>query len=405
MEGLTGTAAKDMLGRGDYEYAIPFFGRKRPMLIDLANQPNREIEKTYLSLKRVGGTLFGESHHPDMGGGEVYLAGAARPLIDAGGRVVGAVESLRDITSIKKEGRALEADRDWLEQRVSERTAELVELNRRLAAEINERRQAEEARRAAETELEKQRAQSIRNDRLTSLGQLAAGIAHELNQPLLGVRGLAEHLVLGVERGWDLTSDRVREKLELIVGQADRMAHIVEHVRLFAREAGAAKTELVNLSQAAESAWGLLGAQFRSRGIGVARSLAGDLPLVEANLYSLEEVILNLMINARDAVEQKRAVTTAQAPARVELATLTLDGMVCIQVRDWGAGISPELLPRIFEPFFTTKGPEEGSGLGLAICRSIIERFKGRIDVQSQPGEGTTVTVRLPPARTEAAGG
>ncbi|MDA0336982.1 MAG: hypothetical protein O2782_17595 [bacterium] len=134
---------------------------------------------------------------------------------------------------------------------------------------------------------------------------MAAGIAHELNQPLAGVRGLAEHTLIGMDRDWQLDPDTLRDRLTRIIDQVERMVHIIEHIRMFAREAGAPKLEQVQVNDVVAAAHELLDAQLRSRGVSVALTLQDDLPLVTANRFSLEEVLLNLLANARDAVDSR----------------------------------------------------------------------------------------------------
>jgi len=140
----------------------------------------------------------------------------------------------------------------------------------------------------------------------------------------------------------------------------------------------------------------LLQAQFRSHGLELAEELAEDLPPVLANPFSLEEVFLNLLTNARDAVEERDAGGSGWV--RVRTALLEEDGgaVVCIEVEDNGTGIDPEIVERIFDPFFTTKGPDRGTGLGLSISKSIVEQLGGRIEVASASAQGTTIAIRLP---------
>ncbi|MBN1475337.1 PAS domain-containing protein [Candidatus Sumerlaeota bacterium] len=263
---------------------------------------------------------------------------------------------------------------------------------------ITARVQAERAKAAAEREMEEQRSLSIRSDRLRSLGEMAAGIAHELNQPLVGVRGLAEHILLALKRGWSMDTEMIREKSSLIVAQADRMEHIIEHIRLFARESG--RPELVNVSpnQVVQSSLDLLGAQLRDHGLELEIDLAEALPFVRANPYSLEEVVINLIINARDAMEERLQSTPEAPPPHLRISTQLRDGdqpRVIIEVTDWGHGISEAVIDRIFDPFFTTKGPNGGTGLGLSIARAIVEEFGGTLDIRSSPGEGTVATVAI----------
>ena len=265
---------------------------------------------------------------------------------------------------------------------------------------ITERVQSEEGRRHAESELESQRALTMRSDRLRSLGEMAAGIAHELNQPLAGVRGKAEHILLGVERGWDLSPETLKDRVKGIVEQADRMVHIIEHVRMFAREAGQPKMTPVHVNDVVNSAVELLGAQFRSHGVHLTTDLAAELPVVTANPFSLEEVLLNLLTNARDAVEaaQEAAMNQGKVQIRTELRAGEARRRVRIEVVDNGGGVPREDLERVFEPFYTTKDPDKGTGLGLSVSKSIVELLGGRIWMDSVSGSETRVSIVLPVA-------
>ena len=265
---------------------------------------------------------------------------------------------------------------DELDQRVAERTAEL----------------------------EEQRAVSMRSDRLRSLGEMAAGIAHELNQPLVGVRGLAEHLLIGMGRGWDFSDEEVLDNLKEIVDQADRMTHIVQHVRMFAREADSAEVGSVQVNEVVESAVRMLGEQFRSRGLELVCELGEDLPCIVGNPFSLEEVVLNLLVNARDAVEDRVGEDREASPRVVVRTGVAGEGseqQVRVEVADRGVGIPDSILEKVFDPFFTTKGPDRGTGLGLSICRSIVEEYGGKIEIESRVGQGTTVIVSLPVEEAE----
>ena len=262
------------------------------------------------------------------------------------------------------------------------------------------RMQAEETRKAAQREREEQLALSMRSDRLRSLGEMAAGMAHELNQPLTGVRGLAEYLLIGMDRGWNITGEKIRDKLEMIIEQADRMTHIIEHIRVFARESGKPELRPVYVNDVVQSSMDILGIQFQSRGLELVCELTEDLPVVSANPFSLEEVVLNLLSNARDAVKERLQMDGTSTPPRVLLRT-RVDGEgpgqhVKIEVIDWGVGIPHHLLPKVFDPFFTTKGSDRGMGLGLSVSRSIVEQFGGTLEVQSMLGQGTTGTISLP---------
>jgi signal transduction histidine kinase len=282
-----------------------------------------------------------------------------------------------------------EANRS-LETRVEDRTADLARANSRLQTELTERRAIEEAHDEAERQLANQRAGVLRSDRLRSLGEMAAGIAHELNQPLTGVRGLAEHLLLAYENHWEQDQKQIEDRLRRIVTEADRMTHIIEHVRLFARDAGKPEVDPVQVNDVVASSIQMLEAQFRSQGIELATRLQDDLPPVLANAFSLEEVLLNLLSNARDAIADS---TTA---ASVVIQTRRSQNAVAIEVVDNGHGIPQDIAARVFDPFFTTKDPDQGTGLGLSISKGIIEELGGSISIESVAGAGTTVRIELP---------
>jgi len=271
---------------------------------------------------------------------------------------------------------------------------QLTQKNSHLQDELRQRR-------TAEIELEKQRAMTMHSDRLRSLGEMAAGIAHELNQPLTGVRGLAEHAIIGFEKGWKLDEGKLRGQLQKIVEQADRMVHIIQHVRTFARTNDRLELQVVEINGMVQSALSLLATQFRSRGLKLEIALADDLPPVQANKFSLEEVLFNLLSNARYAAEHRDKTDGAQGQIKVSTG-ISGDGWVEISVEDNGVGIPPETLTKIFEPFFTTKEPNEGTGLGLSISQSIIEEAGGNLDVRSCLGEGSTFLIRLEPGQHAA---
>jgi C4-dicarboxylate-specific signal transduction histidine kinase len=244
-------------------------------------------------------------------------------------------------------------------------------------------------------EMEKQRMLSIRSDRLRSLGEMAAAISHELSQPLVGVRGLAEHVDLALEREWDISKEKIREKVKLIVEQGDRMDHIIRHVRLFASEADKNERSAVDVNEVVGAGVGMVGEQFKSRGILLTCDLAEGLPPVLANAFSLEEVLVNLLLNARDAVEEA-AGEDRSVGVRTKVEQRNGSPVVAIEVTDTGGGINEETREKMFLPFFTTKEAGKGTGLGLAISRTIMEGVGGTVDLEPRAGGGAVATMRLP---------
>ncbi|MGA1790792.1 MAG: PAS domain S-box protein [bacterium] len=269
-----------------------------------------------------------------------------------------------------------------------------------LGIDITDRKKAEKAKEKAEHRLEEQRAKAILSDRLRSLGEMATGIAHELNQPLSGVRGLAEHLLIGFDRGWNHPDEVIRENIEMIIEQTDRMSHVIDHARMFARGAGDSDLIPVKVNEVIRSAEGLINAQLRYKGLRLECDLATDLPPVLANPFSLEEVVLNVINNARDAIMDKTKTGGKQRPQEIMLRTQVQkkysNRFVMIEIIDHGIGIPKNLISKIFAPFFTTKSPDKGTGVGLAVSKAIIDSFQGEIRIKSRPGSGTIVSIILP---------
>ena len=257
-----------------------------------------------------------------------------------------------------------------------------------------------------EKKLEIQKSIRIRSDRLRSLGEMAAGIAHELNQPLTGIRGMSELIQFGMKNN-SIEEGKISEIIARIIGQTDRMVHIINHVRLFAREAGSTDVSFIDLNKTIGSALSLLSTQFTSHGFSIIKDMTPCALVIKANPYSLEEVVINIMNNARHAVESRKetagndykpviSIKTARAEAADD------NGRVILEIRDNGSGMTPETAEKIFDPFFTTKDPDKGTGLGLSICKSIVESFGGAIDFSTTEGEGTTFLISFRCASIEA---
>jgi C4-dicarboxylate-specific signal transduction histidine kinase len=267
------------------------------------------------------------------------------------------------------------------------------EKNRQLEYEMAKRYQAEQ-------ELEKQRTLRIRSDRLRSLGEMAAGIAHELNQPLMGVKGMSELILLSMNRTDQVSYGRIKKNAEIIMEQADRMVHIIQHVRLFAREAGNIEKSIEDINEVVRSGIGLVQEQFKYHGIVLKMKLSPRSIFVFINPFSLEEVILNLSGNAKDAVEDKKKLNPeAEYVPTITISTWQTIGKnskAYLEIRDNGMGISDDIKSKIFDPFFTTKAPDKGTGLGLSITRSIVKEFNGEIILESNEGEGCVFTIIFP---------
>jgi PAS domain S-box-containing protein len=264
-------------------------------------------------------------------------------------------------------------------------------------------------RRALEAQIEQQRLRAQQADRLQALGEMATGVAHELNQPLNGIRAFAEGLLIARQRGWTVSAEAQAETLQDIVDQVDRMTAIIDHMRVFARDPSRQRAQSFTLAEPVAGAMRLMGAQLRVHGIQVDQDVDDDLPTCSGWPHAVEQIVLNLLSNARDALDARRQRQKAHAadtppdwrPSLSITAVATPDQRHAqLAVTDNGGGIPAGIMERIFEPFFTTKEPGQGTGLGLAIALGIAERHGGRIQVDNRPGDGVTLTLVLPAMAT-----
>lgn len=220
-------------------------------------------------------------------------------------------------------------------------------------------------------------------DRLATIGQLAAGVAHEMNEPLSSVLGFAQ-LALKVPGVPPQAANDLRE----IVAASLRARETVKALLLFARETPLTKSR-IDLNEVVEDALFLLEAGSEKQGIHLLRRLAEGLPTVEADPIQVRQVVVNLTVNAMQAIAV-RGTVTIETRADAQFVVLT--------VTDTGNGMSPETLRKIFDPFFTTKDVGEGTGLGLSVVHGIVTAHGGAIEAESREGQGTRFTVRLPAA-------
>jgi signal transduction histidine kinase len=263
------------------------------------------------------------------------------------------------------------------------------------------------ARKRLQAEVEEQRLRAMEVNRLQALGEMAAGVAHELNQPLNGIRAFAEGMLLGLRRGWETTEAQTADTLTEVIRQVDRMAAIIDHMREFSRDRSRAEAVQFPATQVFDGALRLMGAQLRARGITVAVDLAPDLPDLIGHPSQLEQVALNLIANGRDALECRRQGRNPEGwkpQLRLAIYLDAVPGYVCLCVADNGGGVPPELATRVFEPFFTMKEVGKGTGLGLSIARRIADQHGGSLRLDNRPEEGATFILRIPVASSDPSG-
>ncbi|HEX6060375.1 MAG TPA: ATP-binding protein [Gemmatimonadaceae bacterium] len=233
-------------------------------------------------------------------------------------------------------------------------------------------------------EADRRLAEQLRQtEKLVALGQLVAGVAHEVNNPLTGISAFAELLL---EEG--LASEEQTESVRLIRKEAARAGRVIRDLLVFARTSGPSHGP-VDLNEVVEQALRLRLYGLRASGVEVELDLDHELPLIEGDAAKLQQVVLNLVVNAEHAL--------LKAPQRrLRLRTCHRDGSIVLEVADTGEGMEPEVARRIFEPFFTTKPEGTGTGLGLSVSYGIVQAHGGDVAVDSTPGAGTTFRVVFP---------
>lgn len=268
---------------------------------------------------------------------------------------------------------------DVLERRVAARTASLNEANSRLISEIAERR-------ATEAELRKTQEDLIQAGKLAALGQMSTALSHEFNQPLAAIRSYADNADILLERE---RYQEARENVGRISSLTDRMAEISKHLRTFARKPDE-KTEAVSTQAVVRDTLDLLNSKISASGVDVVVSAPEADVCVQAGHVRLQQVLVNLVANAIDAMRD-----VADPVVTIGVAGAVDAGHVTISVRDRGPGVAEDAVAQVFDPFFTTKGVGEGLGLGLSISYNIVKDFGGTLRARNHPDGGAEFTVTL----------
>jgi len=245
-----------------------------------------------------------------------------------------------------------------------------------IARDITERKQAEEREKEMQQEL-------LLSSRLASIGELAAGVAHQLNNPLTGVLGFSQRLLRKT------TDQETNQDLRKIYGEAERAAKIVQNLLTFARRREP-KKEYSDVNYVVQSALELRAYELKTSNIAVVTDLVPSLPKVMVDFHQIQECFLNLILNA------EQAMTEANGGGKLTIKTEKNKKYVRATFTDDGPGIPAEHLNKIFDPFFTTKGGKGGTGLGLSVCHGIVTEHGGRIYAKSKPSNGTTFFIELP---------
>ena len=282
----------------------------------------------------------------------------------------------RAIASRLRAREALQRAHDELELRIAARTAELNETNQELLHEIGERKHAEQVLRASQDDL-------LHASKLALLGQMSAGITHEISQPLTALRALAHNTQLLLKRG---DMGRVDKNLQSVADLTERIGRLTEQLKSFSRKAPLQLAPCV-LATAIDTTLQLLDNRIRTEHARVLLTVAAPVQVL-CDRNRLEQVLINLCANALDAMRHS-------ADRQLHIDQWCADGRAHVRISDSGSGIDPALLERLFEPFFSTKPAGQGLGLGLAISADIVREFGGTLRAMNIPGGGAAFELDL----------
>ncbi|MFW9997939.1 MAG: AAA family ATPase [Candidatus Odinarchaeota archaeon] len=349
-EEFTGVPEGDILGKGDYEYAIPFYGERRPILIDLLFEPAPEVERLYPSLRREGEMIFGESYTQSARRGEAYLTGVAAPLYDSEGNVIGAIETIHDITNRKRAEEELSIYREHLEELVRERTAQLEAANKELEA-------------------------------------FAYSVSHDLRAPLRHIDGFMELLQGRTATALD---ERSRHYMDTIANSAKRMGILIDDLLSFSRMGRyQISKQHVDLGEQTQKIIREFEPETVNRDI---HWRVNDLPVVTGDRAMLRMVLENLISNALKFTRpvQQAEIEIGRMP---DTKTETI-----IFVRDNGVGFDMNYADKLFNVFQRLHRVDEfeGIGIGLANVRRIISRHGGRTWATGELNKGAIFYFSLP---------
>ncbi|MBI3285023.1 MAG: PAS domain-containing protein [Burkholderiales bacterium] len=408
----------------------PFYRESRAVLADLIlyQQTEEQLQKQYRNQfkpsQMIKGAYEATDFFPNLGESGLWLHFTAAPLYNDNGEIIGAIETLEDVSERRGAENALRLAHDNLETLVKKRTIQLAVANLKLEADIQQREAVESELIRRNTELTELNAkltmaqeQLLQSEKLASIGQLAAGVAHEINNPVgyifsnFGtlenyIADLFEILTSYEAAESHISSSAVLAQLQEVKAQREleflkedipelmaqskegiaRVRKIVQDLKDFSRVDTNQEWQWTNLHHGIDSTLNIVNNEIKYKADVVKEY--GDIPDVECLSSQINQVIMNLVVNASHAITGERG--------KILIRTSADDENVMIEVSDNGSGIPKEHVSRIFDPFFTTKPIGKGTGLGLSLSYGIIQKHHGKISVSSELGKGTSFFISLP---------
>ncbi len=303
-------------------------------------------------------------------------------------------EQTREITRLLENEKLLSARATAAAKAEKEKVTELEQSYEELESIASELDKARSDLEEANREIKEASIQMVQNEKMSALGEMTAGVAHELNQPLNAVKLISQDILRDIAKD-RFDKEYLADDLKEIVGEVDRMSTIIDHMRLFSRRTVDDGVAEADVNSAVEGVFKLLGKQLTNHNILVTKDMAPDLPPVSIDQIRLEQVLVNIINNARQALE-----SFCKEEMKIEIRSCLEENkkgnMVAVYIKDNAGGVPEDIKVKIFEPFYTTKRPGKGTGLGLSISSKIVADANGKINLDVEEGIGSTFGVLLP---------
>ncbi|NTV83733.1 MAG: hypothetical protein HGA23_05460 [Bacteroidales bacterium] len=246
------------------------------------------------------------------------------------------------------------------------------------------------------TDQKKMESQMIQSERLAALGEMSAGMAHEINQPLNTLSMLFDNILFEAKENHLVNESYLVTKSEKIFNNIMRIKNIIDHVREFSKDQERDLPAPFKINESILNALSMVSEQYKMAGIDLKTGFSEELPLLNGNAYKFERIILNLIINSKDALLEKKNELKMPFPMFIKITTGHDRQGIRIEVEDNGCGIKDEHMNKVLQPFYTTKETGKGTGLGLSISYGLIREMNGTIDIRSKVMKGTLITITIP---------